>query len=212
MKTEHSGELHAQSSIEWLYSRCAHVTASRFCDVIATTQKGTPTAAHTQYMWDIVSERLTGIPTEHYVTAAMQQGTDREPLARMRYEATTGCMVSEVGFLHHPTIEMLGGSPDGLVDDDGLIEIKSPLAKTHLQTMLSGECQHIPQIQGLLWLTGRKWAAFISFNPELANVGLDFYVQRIERDDEYIAKLSAAVIQFLGEVDEMVTRIKAMRS
>jgi hypothetical protein len=104
---------------------------------------------------------------------------------------------------------MVGGSCDGLVDDDGIIEIKAPTTQTHIKTLLSQECEHLPQIMGYLWITGRKWAHFVSYDDRLP-APLDLYVQRIARDDAYIAALEIEVKVFLGEVDAMVAKLKAL--
>lgn len=201
----------AQSSVEWLMSRVGHVTCSRFADVLDKLKNGTPGAKRKNYLLEVVAERITGRPVEHYVNAAMERGTEMEPFARAAYEAQTGALVEETGFIHHPTIAMVGGSVDGLVDDDGIIEIKAPTTQTHIKTLLSEECEHLPQIQGYLWLTGRKWADFISYDDRLP-APLDLYVQRIERDDAYIAALEAEVKVFLGEVAALVAKLQARQS
>lgn len=196
-----------QKSIEWLMERVGYCSGSRFADVQAFTQKGASTAKRDDYIMDVVIERLTGQPTERYVSVAMQWGIDQEPAARMRYESITGAMVEEQGFIRHPTIPMCGGSVDGFVGTDGIIEIKAPTTRTHLRTLLSQECEHLPQIMGYLWITGRQWADFISYDPRLPKP-LDIYIQRIPRDDVYIAKLAAHVQAFLAEVQDLIDRLK----
>jgi len=126
----------------------------------------------------------------------------------MRFVVAAGIMVEQVGFIHHPTIAMCGGSPDGLVDDDGGVEIKAPFnSANHLQTFLTGvPNEHIPQIQGLMWITGRQWWDFVSYDPRMpSNMALN--VIRVNRDDSVISDISSAVTIFLGEVDELVKRI-----
>lgn len=195
-----------QRSIEWIMSRVAHVTCSRFADVMDKLKNGNPGAKRTKYMLDVVAERISGTPTEHYVTAAMERGVMMEPMARAAYEAKTGCIVDECGFIHHPTLQWVGGSLDGFVDDQGIIEIKAPTTSTHLTTILSGECLHLPQIMGYLWLTGRQWCDFISYDDRMPEP-LNLYIQRIPRNDAYIAALEAEVRVFLGEVDALVKRL-----
>lgn len=198
-----------QGSLTWLLERVGHCTASRFADVLDRLKNGSRGAKSKTYLMEVVCERITGRPVEHYVNSAMEHGTATEPLARMAYEARTGNMVAQPGFLHHPTIEWVGGSVDGLVDDDGMIEIKCPTTSTHIKTLLGTECEHLPQIQGYLWITGRTWCDFVSFDPRMPE-HLRLFVQRIERDDEYIARLEGDVIQFLSEVAAMGEKLEAL--
>ena len=191
-----------QGTPEWLRQRTGWVTASRFADVMDFRKDGKPGARREAYLYETVISRLTGNAPERFVTDAMQWGTEHEPAARMAYETATGRIVETVGFARHPTIKMCGGSVDGLVDDDGMVEIKCPNTKTHLVTVMSQVCEHLPQIQGYLWITGREYCDFVSFDPRLPD-GLSLYIQRIQRDDDYIGKLSAAVIAFIDETLEM---------
>ena len=190
-----------QGSAEWLYERVGHCTGSEFENVMAFLKNGKEAAPRYKYRMELISERLTGQPAERYVSKYMEWGTEHEPAARMAYEAHTGAMVTQPGFIHHPTIPLCGGSVDGLVDDDGIIEIKCPETCTHLETLLhSMDDEHKPQTQGYLWITGRKWCDFVSYDPRLPH-GLDLYIQRVLRDDVYIAELAGNVMQFLAEVD-----------
>ena len=201
-----------QGSIDWLMARCGMVTASRFKDVLAKLKNGTPAKVRQDYLWEVVVERLTGRPIVHYVNAAMERGTELEPLGRMAYEARTGRMVAETGFLHHNGIQFVGGSPDGLLDDDGGIEIKCPYnSAIHLATVLEGmPADHVPQVQGLMWITGRQWWDFVSYDDRLP-APLDIYVQRVPRDDAFCKTLEAEVIVFLREVETLLQRIKGVR-
>lgn len=199
-----------QGSGEWLRERMGQCTASRFKDVLDFTKAGKEGAKRAAYKMECVIARVTGITPQHFVTDAMQWGTDHEPMARMAYESLTGAMVEATGYIPHPTIKMCGGSPDGLIDDDGGVEFKCPNTSTHIKTMLSGECEHLPQIQGYLWITGRKWFDFVSYDPRMPQ-GLRLYVQRINRDEEYILSLSTAVVVFLREVDDMCKRLNGMK-
>jgi predicted phage-related endonuclease len=198
-----------QGSVEWLLARVGFCTASRFKDVMDFTKKGDPGAKRKAYAWELVCERLTGNAAEHFASVAMQHGTEFEPQARMEYEARTGAMVEQVGFLHHPTIALCGGSPDGLVDEDGGLEIKCPYnSANHLQCFLTGMPEeHIPQVQGLMWITGRQWWDFVSYDPRMPD-HLKLYQSRIERDDEYIATLEKAVREFLAGVHERHEALK----
>lgn len=195
-----------QGSPEWFAARCGRATASRFADLLATIKTG-EAASRRNYRAQLVCERLTGVPAESFESAAMKWGTENEPFARMAYEAQTGQIVEETGFIPHPEL-MAGASPDGLIGDDGGVEIKAPNTAQHIDTLLKGmPPEHIPQIQGCMWLTGRLWWDFVSFDPRLPEK-LQLYVQRIPRDDVYIAKLALAVGVFLGEVDDLVAELE----
>lgn len=111
-----SDEPASQGSGAWLYARCGYVTASRFKDVLDFTKAGKPGAKRTAYLWEVVIERLTGQPSDHYANAAMEWGSEQEAHARMAYEALTGHLVEEVGFNKHPTLALTGGSPDGVIE------------------------------------------------------------------------------------------------
>ena len=195
-----------QRSDEWFKARLGKATASNFADVLAKLKSGGEAAGRRNYRARLVVERLTGRPLESYSNAAMQQGIEREPLARVAYEAETGNMVQEVGFFRHPTLEA-GASPDGLVGVDGLVEIKCPTLATHLEYLnLSVEpSEYTAQIQGQMWVCGREWSDFVSFNPDFPE-HLQLIVRRIQRNDAYIAKLAAEVSQFLDEVETETQR------
>jgi hypothetical protein len=198
----------AQGSGAWLYERCGYVTASRFKDVLDFTKAGKPGAKRTAYLWEVVIERLTGQPADHYSNAAMEWGTEQEAHSRMAYEAHTGLMVEEVGFLKHPTLPMVGGSPDGLIDDDGGWESKSPFnSAIHLQTVLGGMPEdHMAQVMGLMWITGRKWWDFVSYDPRMP-APLNLHRERILRNDEWIANLEKEIIAFQAEAAALIARL-----
>jgi putative phage-type endonuclease len=194
-----------QGSQEWLALRAGKVTASKVSDVMSAIT----TAGYRNYLADLVVERLTGNKTESFTNAAMQWGVDQEPLARAEYEVKTGNFVDQIAFVEHPTIANFGCSPDGLVGDDGLIEIKCPNTATHIDYVMQDKVptKYIPQIQCQLAVTGRKWCDFVSFDPRLPD-GLQILIVRLERDDEYIEKLEARVIKFLDEVNSAVNGLK----
>ena len=197
----------SQNSIEWLMERCGKVTASRFRDVLDYTKAGKPGAGRVKYLWEIVVERLTGNPTVHYVNAAMERGTELEPMARMAYEAATGALVDQTGFLNSQAVPMCGGSPDGLIGAHGGLEIKCPGSAVHLATWLDGMPEeHIPQVQGLMWLTGRDWWDFCSYDDRMPD-DLQLYVQRVPYDPEYCAKLHAQIEIFQAEAIALLDRI-----
>lgn len=189
-----------QGSQEWLLARAGHATASRFADVMAKVRTG-EAKTRSDYRWELVTERLTGQPVPQYVSKAMQRGTLLEPEARAAYEAETGDLVERVGFLPHPSIEWCGASPDGLIGKDGGCEIKCPDNPViHVQTIKGGMPEeHRPQVQGGMWVTGRQWWDFISYDPRMPE-SMQLYVERIKRDEAYIESLAAEVTRFLAEV------------
>jgi predicted phage-related endonuclease len=164
--------------------------------------------AQLDYLTELVVERLTGQRVQKFATAAMQWGEDCEPAARAAYERTTGISVEETGFVAHDTL-LAGCSPDGLVDWDGLIEIKCPYnSAVHIETLLQGmPADHIPQVQGQMWITGRQWCDFVSYDPRMPEP-LQLHVQRIQRDPGFIADLEAKVTSFLQQVG---TQVEALR-
>ncbi len=201
-----SAEL-VQGSPEWFAIRLGKVTASRVSDVIAKTKTGWG-ASRANYAAQLVAERLTGNPVESYTNAAMQWGTDTEPQARAAYEFTTDETVMQIGFADHPRIKMTGASPDGLVGDKGLIEIKCPNTATHIETLLSKEVppKHVPQIQWQLACTGRFWCDFVCFDPRMPE-SMRLFVQRIHRNDAQVYELEREVEIFLAEVSDTVSRL-----
>ena len=201
---------HPQGSAEWLASRAGVPTASCFAAVMATIKTG-EAAERRNYRARLVVERLTGKSVATFQSPAMKQGTEREPFARMAYEAQSGHIVQEVGLCMHDTIPA-GASPDGLIDADGGLEIKCPELSTHLAYLQSkGEpAEYTWQIQGAMWITGRAWWDFVSFNPDFPE-HLQLIVRRIQRNDEAIKKLAAEVERFLGEVDAEVERVRNLK-
>ena len=197
-----------QGSEEWFAARCGKVTASRVQDIIAKTKSG-PSASRANYMAELVAERLTGESSKGFSNAAMQWGTETEPQARLAYEIVTGRTVDEIAFVDHPSIQQTGASPDGLIGDDGLIEIKCPNTATHIDTLLGCAVPAKYRTQ-MLWqmaCTGRAWCDFASFDPRMP-VSMQLYIQRVERDDEAIAEIENAVAEFLKELDAKVATLR----
>lgn len=199
-----------QGSEEWHALRCGRVTASRVADVVAKTKSGWG-ASRANYAAELIAERLTGEPAERFTNAAMQWGTDHEPDARAAYEFFRDAAVVEIGFVDHPSIAMTGASPDGLVGEDGLVEIKCPNTATHLDTLLS---QTVPAkyVTQMLWqmaCTGRKWCDFVSFDPRLPE-SMSMFVKRVERDDKRIAELETEVAAFLEEISAKIEQLNSL--
>ena len=204
--------MHIQQGTDaWFQQRLGKVTASKIGDIVAKTKSGYSTS-RANYMAQLVVERLTGVKADSFTNAAMEWGTQTEPLARAAYELKNGVMVDEVAMIDHPTIPMSGASPDGLVGEDGMIEIKCPNTATHLDTLLSGEAdkRYTYQQQWQMACTGRKWNEFVSFDPRMPD-NLQLFIKRVERDDELIKELEAEVVKFLAEVDEKVEKLKSIK-
>lgn len=197
-----------QQTEEWFSQRLGKVTASRVADIIAKTKSGYSTS-RANYMAELICERLTGSRGDSYMNAAMAWGTATEPQARSAYEAATGQLVETVGFVPHPTILEAGASPDGLVGDDGLVEIKCPNTSTHIDTLLgkSVPSKYITQIQWQLACTGRKWCDFVSYDPRMPE-NMQMFLFRVPRNDETIAELVKEVVQFLSELDGKITNLQ----
>ena len=194
-------------SDEWHQARIGKVTASRIADMMAKTKSGWG-AGRKNYMAELVAERLTGKPAEHFVSGAMQWGIDNEPDARIAYEFYTDNTVIEVDPTNHPVIPMSLASPDGAIDSDGLVEIKCPNTATHIDTMLSNNIpnKYVLQMQWQMACTNRQWCDFVSFDPRMPE-NMELYVQRIERDDNLIGEIEAAAETFLAELNVTVNEL-----
>ena len=199
-----------QGSQEWLLARCGMVTASRVADVVAKLKNGKPGASRATYMGQLIAERLSGEPAASFSSAAMQWGTETEPMARGAYEWVTGFTVEEVGFIHHPSIDMAGMSPDGLVGDVGLVEIKCPNTSTHIDTLLGAKApaKYIDQMQWQMACSGLQWCDFVSFDPRMPQ-HMNMFQVRVNRDDERIAFLESEVIEFIAEMDSKIEELNS---
>ena len=197
-----------QRTPEWFAARLGRVTASRVADMMARTKTGYG-ASRANYMAELICERLTGKQAERFSSAAMVWGTETEPQARAVYTLTTGNSVEETGFALHPEIADLGASPDGLIGDHGLVEIKAPNTATHIDTLLSETVpqKYVLQMQTQLACTGRQWCDFVSFDPRLPDE-LQLFIRRVDRDDELIAEIEREARAFLAEIE---TKMSALR-
>lgn len=198
-----------QGSADWLQARAGKVTASRMSDVLATIKTG-EAAARRDYRAQLVAEILTGKPQDDgYINAEMQWGLEQEPMARNTYEIASGMLVDQVGFVLHPMIERAGASPDGLIGEDGVLEIKCPKTATHLQYLLDGAVpsKYQPQMMWQMACTGRAFAEFVSYDPRLPEK-LRLFHCRLERDDARIKDMEREVIAMLVDVDRMLETVK----
>ena len=197
-----------QRSPEWFAERLGKATASRIADVMAKTKTGYG-ASWANYMAELVCERLTGVKVEGYINAAMQWGTDQEPSAKAAYSFMTDRAVEDCGFIPHPTIAEAGASPDGLIGEDGLLEVKCPNSAAHIETLLTGtiDGKYILQMQFQMACAGRVWCDFVSFDPRLPPE-MQLWIQRVERDGDKIAEIEGEVQKFLEEIAAKVAALK----
>lgn len=202
-----------QRTDEWFAARLGKVTASRVADVLAT-RKGQESTIRAKYKLQLVTERLTGRKVNSFVNAAMQDGIDREPMAKDIYSLVIDKPINEVGFIDHPSIEMAGASPDGTIGDNGIIEIKCPVETTHTQYLLDKKfpIKYKPQVQfQLACMPYREYCDFVSYNPNFEPEQRLMFV-RVERDKDYIEEIEAKIKEFLGEVEDMINQIKGERN
>lgn len=201
-----------QGSALWLESRKAVITASRFKDCRAKLKSGAPDKKCIAYAQDTARQRVGGTVPEVYVNAAMRFGSEQEPLARMAYEQKTGYLVEEVGFMTTDD-RMFGVSLDGVIDDDGILEIKTMVSSDTLFTALGGDISaYTCQVYGGLWLTGRKWADLVLWAPDLRDIGAHLTIIRIERDEEAIQALEDDLMKFaamVSDYESMLRRVAA---
>ena len=196
-----------QGTDEWFTARIGKVTASRVADLMAKTKTGY-SASRDNYMAQLVCENLTKTKAEGFTNAAMEWGTEQEPFARAAYEAKTGVMVEEVGFVPHPLIEWAGASPDGLVGPDGLVEIKCPNTATMIDTLLTGKVpgKYNIQMQFQMACTGRHWCDYVVFDPRMP-AKAQLFVKRVFRDDAIIQAMEAEIVNFLAEVNVQIQQL-----
>lgn len=193
-----------QGSPEWLQARVGVITASKFKDAVDKLKSGKPSAKANTYAAQVAMERVTGKPCdEQFVTWQMKQGTEREPMARLEYESLTGNLATESGIVLTDD-RLFGYSSDGYVGDDGIIEIKSLASAEKIISMWRDHdfSDYIHQIQGGLWISGRQWADFIMYAPDLEVVGKQLFYQRVKRDESFIEQLEIDLMQFAATVAE----------
>lgn len=189
-----------QQTEAWRNERLGLITGTRFAAIVGSGK------TRDDLIRDLAWERYTGKYIERgFVTDAMQRGIDLEPEARDWYRFDSGNDVVEHGFIVHPELPFVGISPDGLIDDDGLVEIKCPGHRAHIETL---ERRKVPsqyrwQVQGQLWVTGREWLDFVSYHPEH-----DGIIIRIEPSVDDHEKLKAACIAANEEIESIVQLLR----
>jgi len=189
-----------QGSPEWLAARLGIPSASMFAKIVTT--KGAWSTSADTYINQLVAERLTGEREEVFQSHHMIRGTELEPDARDLYSLMTDSEVTEVGFCLHDTLAA-GCSPDGLIGEDGGLEIKCPAPSTHVEYLRGGvlPSKYKQQVMGCLWITGREWWDFVSYHPTMKPL-----IVRVERDEEYIAALENCVTQAVHLIEQNVEK------
>ncbi len=198
-----------QGSPDWFAARCGKVTASRISDLTAKTKTGWG-AGRANYMAELVAERLSGTVAEGYTNAAMKHGTETEPQARAAYQFFRDADVTEAGFVLHPTIDLSGCSPDGLVGADGMVEIKCPNTATHIETLLGSNIpdKYMKQMQWQMRCCERDWCDFVSFDPRLPT-RMQLFVERVHFVRIAVVEIETEVLTFLREISAKVDALTA---
>lgn len=198
-----------QQTEEWFAARAGKVTASRVVDLMAKTKSGY-SASRDNYLAQLIVERFTGGKAESFTSAAMQWGNEQEPFARAAYEVRKGVFVDEVSFIPHPNIDGAGASPDGLVGDDGLVEIKCPNTATMIDTLINETVpkKYYAQMQMQMACTERQWCDYAVFDPRMPE-SAQLFVKRIDRDDKFIAEMESEIIKFLVELEAKFETLKS---
>ena len=196
-----------QGSDEWHQLRLGKVTASKLADVMAKGRGNTPSKTRQSYMLQIAAEILTGQPQDNFTNPYMEWGNECEPQARSMYEFDSGNDVTECAFI--TVNERFGVSPDGLIGDNGLLEIKCPKTTTQIQRYLDGvfPTTYKAQVQGQLLASEREWVDFVSFDTRI-NGSASYFCVRVERDEEYIKELQAGINQFIEELAGLLEKLK----
>ncbi len=189
----------------WLRQRAGKLTASRMGVALDFLKNGNPSKARSDYMRELIAERLTGDSVRHFVNDAMVWGIEKEGDAKDAYQAETGEFILETSFYDHPRIDNFGATPDGLLDGNGLIEIKCPTTTTYIGWVMAG-CvppEHEPQMCAQMLCTGRKWCEFVAYDPRIRDPKRQLFIRRYEPTAERLAEIETAAEKFLGEVDHL---------
>jgi predicted phage-related endonuclease len=202
-----------QNSPAWMNLRLGIITASSMKDVLSKGRSKTATSVTRQtYMDKLMGEQLSGRFPSNYTNEAMMMGHELEKYAREYYERATGNKVTQVGFItNHDDIGTVGFSPDGLIGEDGVLEIKSRMDHVQVRVLLNDapSPEHYAQMQCGLWVSERQWCDYVSFNEYIPP-----FIRRVHRDDEFIANMREQVIEFYAEMTAnlkiLTDKVKAM--
>ena len=196
-----------QGSAEWHRLRLGKVTASRMSDVLSKGRGKAPSKTAETYMMELIAERLTGEAKPFFENDAMRWGTETEPQARSMYEVNNNFVsVDEVAFIEHS--EFVGVSPDGLIGEDGMLEIKCPTTITQIKRALTYDYSedYKAQIQMQLWVAQREWCDFVSFDPRI-DCDASFLQQRVYRDEEFIDNMKVVTTSFVERMNEIYNQL-----
>lgn len=201
-----------QGSPEWFALRAGKFTASKFSDLMATLRNGNPAQSRENLIWDVAVERMTGRKMDSFQSGWMARGIELEPEARSQYEVANMTTVEEVGIVIHPAYPYVSCSPDGLVGDDGLVEIKCLTAANHGKALLHGKHadDYQWQVQGQMWITGRSWCDVVAYHPDFP-IELQLATVRVERSDGLIADLEESCIKANEEVEKVIAQLESAR-
>lgn len=191
-----------QGNPDWHACRAGIPTASEFATVMASGRGGGESKTRRKYMLTLIGQRLTGKVEEGYTNGHMERGKEMEAEARDLYSMVADIEPQRVGFMRRGDA---GASPDSLVGNDGLLEIKTKLPHLQLECILADQLpsEHKAQCQGQLWISGRQWVDFVSYWP-----GLRLFKKRVHRDEAYIAQIKVAVDEFNSELLELLEKVK----
>ena len=195
-----------QGSAEWHKLRLGKITASRMADVLSKGRGNAPSKTSESYMIELITETLTGEPKPFFENDAMRWGTETEPQARAMYELISGNDVVEVACVTEGDHLLI--SPDGMIGDDGLLEIKAPTSITQVRRALTDDYSkdYYAQIQMQLWVTQREWCDFLSFDPRLPE-GIGYLLQRVKRNEDFIDEMSNKSTLFIKEMNEKIKQL-----
>jgi len=200
-----------QGSDAWHQMRLGKITASRIASIMTKVKSG-ESAYRKRAKFEIIRERLTGKRIESYKTSLMQRGIDLEPLARAKYEHVKNVMIDQIAFVNHPTINMAGASPDGLIGDHALLEIKCPSPENHLGHLIDDGADLVASYNAqcqwqLACMPGRKYVDLVSFDPDQKE-HLQLFIKRLYRDDAWIAEAEREVIALNDEIENIILKLE----
>lgn len=193
-----------QQTPEWFQARLGKLTASNMLAAMHITKDGSDYADRASLKLQILAERFTGQAVDHFVNNAMRHGNEQEPVIKDILKQL-GLPIEEIGFFEHHAILSFGASPDGLIEKEGLIEIKCPTSQTHLKWMMAGVVpeEHKPQMLAQIACTRRQWCDFISFDPRVTNPKLRIFKRRYTPMEAEIRSVEKAAVKFLQEVSAL---------